>query len=107
MTEGHSTLLFPLDFDERAAWEMELKGFVCAAVKLANGTVLEVTFYDPVRLAQDLEDEGYIADPGLIVIRSVTLQCMRDAVEKLQKSGYFERLVPLTEAEARRFQEIA
>lgn len=102
------TLMFPLGWDERAACEMEWKGWVWAAVRLANGSIIEVSFYDPVRLSQDLASEQEsgnvcIADPGLIVVPSVTVQYMREAVRQLQRSGYFERFVPLNENDAQRF----
>ena len=60
----------------------------------------QVFFYDPIRLAQDLETdarfgEPFIAKPGLIVIPSVTLEYMEKAVKILYKKGYFNTLVPI------------
>ena len=66
-------LTFDDDFDERAAFEVELKGYYSLArVCLPDGARFRVCFYDPVRLSQDLEDEVKsgavcIAEPGLII----------------------------------------
>ena len=59
-------------------------------------------FYDPIRLAQDLESEmqsgdAFIAEPGLIVIPRVTLAYMEAAVKKLFEKGYFNNLLPFKE----------
>lgn len=54
-----------------------------------------VVFYDPIRLSQDLEEEvklgnGFIGEPGLIVIPEVTWEHMESAVCRLFDEGYFE-----------------
>jgi hypothetical protein len=95
------TLSFTHGFDERVAFEAELKGYYAnAVVQLPTGKSFKVCFYDPVRLAQDLErgqesGEVCIAEPGLIVVPRVTLHYMERAVARLFKEGYFEYLTPL------------
>ncbi len=85
-------------FDERTAWEVEQKGFFeHARVRLPDGRIAKVCFWEPVRLAQDLEmdmrhGQVCIGEPGLILIPKVTLENMRAAVKELYRSGYFERL---------------
>lgn len=90
------TLIFTCEMDERAEWEIEQKGFFAhAVVVLPEGRKVPVFFYDPVRLAQDLESDlehGHkcVAEPGMIVIPAVTIDNMRAAVAELYASGYFK-----------------
>lgn len=96
------TLSFPYGFDDRDAAESEQRGyFGPAIVELPNHARVKVCFYDPVRLTQDLETvqesgEVCIAESGLIVVPSVTLDYMRRAIQQLYAKGYFDDLPPLT-----------
>jgi len=99
MTEAKQvTLSFSCEFDERVAWEIELKGwFEHAVVHLPEGGIVHISFWDPVRLAQDLETDlqagkRCLAEPGMIVIPKLTVENMKAAVEELYHSGYFDRL---------------
>jgi hypothetical protein len=91
-------LVFQHPFDEAAAYEAEVRGYLgYAAVELSDGTRYPVVFYDPVRLQQDLEVEAgegraFIAEPGMIVIPEVTLGRMQDAIERLFQNGFFDSL---------------
>jgi len=93
-------LSFPHGFDERDAVESEQRGyFGYATVELPSGSKVNVCFYDPVRLAQDLETvqesgEACIAEPGLIVIPSVTLEYMQRAIQQLYAKRYFDSFAP-------------
>lgn len=89
------------DFDPLDAFEAEKKGIWTAHVVLADGRRFRVTFYDPARLAQDLEsyqslDQAYVAEPGMIVVPEVTRERMTAAIRQLADEGYFEHLAPLT-----------
>jgi hypothetical protein len=91
-------LIFECEFDERAAEEVELKGFFQhAAVCLPDGRRMKLSFWDPVRLAQDLETDlgngrTCFAEPGLIVVPRVSVENMRRAVSELYRTGYFDHL---------------
>lgn len=93
-------LIFKEEFDERTAFEVEQKGWCgIAAVRLPNGTETDVFFYDPVRLAQDLEADSklgraFVAERNMIVVPRVTLRFMEMAAVKLFGEGYFDRLLP-------------
>jgi hypothetical protein len=95
-------LLLNCTFDDRTAWEIEQKGFCdIATVVLENHVRYEVHFYDPKRLAYELETEiahgkHCVADRGMIVIPKVTRHFMEQAVRQLAKQGYFSSLVPLS-----------
>ncbi len=88
-------LSLPQPFGEREAFEAEARGYLShAVVQLPEGSV-PVVFYDVVRLGQDLEEESkaglpFIAEPGLIVLESVTRANMEAAVERLFDEGFFE-----------------
>lgn len=75
-------LVLPSDFHDYA-WEVESKGvFWDAAVQIGDN-LAEVTFYDPVRLSQDVEEE-LAARPSVglrrvLVVRAVTEEQMRAA----------------------------
>lgn len=90
------TLTFSCEMDERTEWEIEQKGFFeHAVVSLPEGRSVAVFFYDPIRLSQDLETDlkfgsKCIAEPGMIIIPSVTIDNMRAAVEDLYRKGYFK-----------------
>lgn len=93
-------LIFKEEFNERLAFDVAQKGWCgIAMVELPEGGKVDVFFYAPARLAQDLETDTrtghpYVAEPGLIVVPEVTLPYMEVAVEQLYKQGYFKNFVP-------------
>jgi hypothetical protein len=92
-------LIFKEKFDDRLAFDVAQKGWCgIVTVELPEGGRVEVFFYSPTRLAQDLEADAkaghpYVAEPGLIVVPEVSLPYMEGAVEQLYKQGYFEHFV--------------
>ena len=95
MTGSKSILSFRCPFGEREAYEAEARGYLGhAVVELETGQV-PVVFYDVVRLQQDLEEEGaagraFLAEPGLIVVESVTKTNMEAAVARLHEESFFD-----------------
>jgi len=71
---GFPKLEFATQMDEREWFEAEQKGYLShARVRMADGAAYPVMFYEPGRLAQDLEYETStgrmcIAEPSLIVL---------------------------------------
>lgn len=96
------TLHYPDGYDERAELEMTDKGYCPGpAVELEDGSRYELYFYDPVRLAQDLERiAGHgcpcIAEVNMVVVPEVTPAAIRSAVERLVETGYFSKVKPAT-----------
>ena len=93
-------LVFPHGFNERDCFEAPEKGwFGPIIVELSAGTQYVVTFYDPIRLAQDITTAGttWLAEPGLIILQEVTVTNMEAAVKQLAKDGFFDYLAPLDE----------
>jgi hypothetical protein len=77
--------------------EIRMKGY-CGnvIVTLPDYLRYRVCFYDPVRLQQDLTDETYIAEPGLIVINELTKNNMEKAVCEIWLEGYFDQFKPVS-----------
>ena len=79
-------LVFPDDFDDYAS-ELVPKGWFGGARLVVSGREHALTFCDPVRLQQEIEDElrtGHVFfEPNLIVVPSVTREHMVQAVERL------------------------
>ncbi len=93
-------VVFPPWYDERGEWEAEAKGWLQGVeVSFSNGDVHSLFFYDPVRLAQDLEVETkhgnpFIAHPGLIVIPAITREAIVNAISKLVEADFFPKQEP-------------
>lgn len=81
-------LILPDDFDDYAG-EVERKGWFAHATVLKNGIRQDVTFYDPVRLQQDVELEltsGPVElDEPIIVVEAVTKENMEKAVAAMER----------------------
>ena len=93
---GRPKIEFSVPTDERWANETECRGYCPdVVVSFPDGARYRLTFYDPVRLAQDLKEEGFIGDPGLIVIPRVTEAQIQGTVERLIAQNYFSSLKPI------------
>ncbi len=99
--DEYPKLVFQDPFDEREQFEAASRGYLSTAlVQQEDGTTYSVSFYDCVRLGQDLEYEVsagrmWLADPGMIVLPEVTLENMSTAIRKLAVEGYFNSLRPI------------
>jgi hypothetical protein len=93
-TRANFEVVFPDWYDERGEWEANSKGWLQGVeLRFAHGDVHSLFFYDPVRLAQDLEVETkqgrpFIAVPGMVVIPEVTREAILAAVAKLVQMDY-------------------
>jgi hypothetical protein len=79
--------------DEREEEEMQLRGY-CSHVYIVSkirNIYWPLVFYDITRLAQDMEDEGYIYDIGLIVVEKVTKDIIIKTSIELLKSDYIQK----------------
>ena len=96
-TRSGPRVIFPEGFDERAAFETPLKGWLQAQVELPDGCRYAVYFSDPMRLQQDLDEavqseRPCFAEPGLIIVPEVTIKAIQDAVQFLCTQGFFVSL---------------
>jgi hypothetical protein len=91
------SLVLPVDFDDYA-WEVQAKGFFPDALMLVSETRYRLTFYDPVRLSQEidnqLQSEVAFSELNLVIVRSVTRANMEAAVSMLARSSPGTILVP-------------
>lgn len=98
MHSSHPKLRFLCPFGEQEAYEAEARGYWGHSLVELDGGVVPVVFYDPVRLQQDLEEETkagrpFIAEPGLVVVESVTLVNMQFAVQTLYEEKFFDDFI--------------
>ena len=96
-TRSGPRVIFPEGFDERAAFEAPLKGWLKAQVELPDSCRYVVYFSDPMRLQQDVDEavqseRPCFAEPGLIIVPEVTVKAIEDAVQFLCKQGFFASL---------------
>ncbi|CAN1576165.1 hypothetical protein MCELHM10_03905 [Paracoccaceae bacterium] len=91
------SLALPADFDDYAP-DLEAKGWFGDAVLIVSGRRFRLCFYDPVRLAQEIESEfergAEFFEPNLVVIPSITKQKMLLAAERLAGSKRLDQLLP-------------
>jgi hypothetical protein len=81
---------FPSDFDDRAG-EVVSKGWYPVRVVL-SGEPYDITFYDPVRLRQEITDAHergeFFWEENLVVIKSVERSQMEKAVRHIAGSRH-------------------
>lgn len=85
--EAH--LVLPEGWDDLAAFEVESKGWFDALIVVGDRE-FDVSFYDPVRLAQDVEADLAAGEifvvRNLIVVNRVTVEEMTRAVCVLRQA---------------------
>ncbi|WP_139024698.1 hypothetical protein [Bradyrhizobium sp. STM 3843] len=92
-------LTLPEDFD-RHEWATTAKGWFTGAQLTVSGKTYSLTFYDPVRLSQEIRDEfscgnDCFFEQNLIVVRSVTRSAMERAAAFLVQSGQARSLLQI------------
>jgi hypothetical protein len=96
-TMGELKLELPQYFDEYA-WEVESKGWLQGVIATIDGRRYLLTFYDPTRLSQDIEEqlvrEQCFFEPNLIVVRSVTREYIEASVAAIVATGGQAALAP-------------
>ena len=86
---------YPIEWNERDQLDRPAKGWLGdVVVELDDGKRHRLFFYDPTRLAQDLEEEiklgkGAIIEPGLIVVPEVTKDKIERAIRQAIAEGFF------------------
>jgi hypothetical protein len=99
-------LRFAYDFDETAQDKAKARGHLSnVQVRFKSGLTYRVCFHAKGPLWQILAYEhipegkrsSFVAEPGMIVIREITLARMQRAVEELskEKGGFFDGLRPM------------
>ncbi len=87
-------LTLPDNFDEYA-WEVEAKGcFNDVFVDAGDGNI-SLSFYDPTRLHQEIQDSLKSGIPffgrNIVIVERVTRACIEAAVTTLYESGRLRR----------------
>ncbi|MCE7984853.1 MAG: hypothetical protein DYG89_27080 [Caldilinea sp. CFX5] len=88
-------------FNERDRFEIKHKGWFSAEVEILGQHRYAVNFYDCTRLTQEVNDgveRGIpcLGEPGMIVVKEVTIETMEAALAYLFTAGYFEHLKPVS-----------
>jgi hypothetical protein len=90
------SLDLPEDFAEYE-WQAEVKGWFSGARLTVSGKQYHLTFYDPVRLGQEIESEfergRVFFEPNLVIVQSVTRANMERAAALLVESNQVASLV--------------
>ena len=98
MAQKLTRLTFEYGFDARDEFETPLRGYRSHVVaELSDGSRYRLSFFDPVRLKQELDEEcragrAYFAEPGLIILPEVTREAMEVAAAALCEEGFFAGL---------------
>ena len=93
-------IIYPSALDERAKYEMSLKGWACVHVEAEQEKYYEVCFYHPVRLWQDFKEAIENGKPcfadyaAVVLIPEVTVEAIGEAVLFLWKGDYFKYWKP-------------
>jgi hypothetical protein len=98
-TQSRPRIFLPTGFDERAAAEVALKGWLSVQVELARGERYVLYFCDLTRLQQDMDEaiqqrKPCFTEPGLIIVPEVTMRAIQEAVQFLWEQGFFTSLKP-------------
>jgi hypothetical protein len=86
----------PIEWDERDRFERPMKGWLDhVIVETEDGRTFDLSFYDPVRLTQDLDEEVKrgregITKKGLMVVPEVTRENIENAIRQAEADGYFK-----------------
>ena len=78
-TPSGPRIIFPEGFDERAAFETPLKGWLNAQIELEDSCRYTVYFCDPSRLQQDLDEaieseRPCFAEPGPVIVPELSMR---------------------------------
>jgi|ERR1019366_1193664 hypothetical protein len=86
-------VILPSDFDEHG-WEVEAKGWFAASVEF-DGLMIELLFYDPTRLQQEIEDalsaNRVFFERNIIVVSTVNRASIEASVKFLYDSDELGR----------------
>lgn len=87
---------FLCGWSERDAYDAEARGYLShVEILIDESRKYQVVFYDPVRLAQDLEEEAklgkpYIAEKRMLIVPVINLENIKFTVDQIVSEGYFD-----------------
>jgi hypothetical protein len=89
-------LEFPEGYDDYAS-EVESKGWFGEARLSFSGRLYKLTFYEPVRLAQEIDSEikrgHFFFEPNLVIVQALTRPNMEHAADQLIELGSVSSLI--------------
>lgn len=72
--------------------ETPMRGYRSDVVVSTGEARYRLSFYDPVRLSQEVEDEGHLTECNLVVLREITRANIEAFVQRIFKSGALAKL---------------
>lgn len=92
---GNYRIIFPNGFDDYA-WEVESKGWLQGVIVILDGKKYPITFYDPVRLSQDIDGElsaeGFFFEGNLVVLKNIDRDSTERTIGKIVETGVVAQL---------------
>lgn len=90
-------IIFPKNIEDYE-WELSSKGYFSETEFIHEDRIYKISFYDPVRLSQEIEDallkgEAFL-DKNTVVIQEVSMVNMKRAIEEIISSKKLDYLVP-------------
>jgi hypothetical protein len=90
------SIIFPEGFDDYAS-EVQSKGWFSDVRLVFLGKRYRITFYDAVRLGQEIQEEiqrgGIFFEPNLVVVESIGRQSIENAIQLLIETEKVSSLV--------------
>ncbi|WP_290096341.1 hypothetical protein [uncultured Duncaniella sp.] len=92
-------IIFPTNYieDKLLQAETEAKGYLRGVRLKVGGTSYTLTFYDPVRLLQDIEEEfklhGFFFESNLVTITNVDKKNIINALDNIVDTGTYQDMV--------------
>jgi hypothetical protein len=90
------SIIFPEGFDDYAS-EVQSKGWFSDVRLVFFGKRYRITFYDAVRLGQEIQEEiqrgGIFFEPNLVVVESIGRQSIENAIQLLIETEKVSSLV--------------
>ena len=100
MSRDFRRLIYTDGFGPRDEYETPLRGYRADVIaQLEDDSEYSMSFYDPTRLKQVLDDEvaggsPFFTEVGLVIVPEVTRENMEKAAEELCRQGFFDSLRP-------------
>jgi hypothetical protein len=94
--KNNYTIIFPENYtnDEYIQLEAESKGYLRGVVVIINDVSYTITFYDSVRLRQDIEEElnfkKYFFESNLVIVECINKNYISEAINELIKNDEFK-----------------
>ena len=93
-------IVFDFSIDDLFLMEIKSKGCILGIlIKIKNKIEIKISFYDSIRLKQEIDDElncdNFFYEANIVVIKEVTIEEILVAVENIVSKKIYERMLKL------------